>query len=123
VVTLDEDGAPHVTLAWVGLEGDELMMATLPDQRKLANMRRDPRVALSIETDVVNPHGLTEYLVLYGRARVEEGGAPEKLQELAHTYLGPGVRFPPFPDPPQGFVTRVTVERVGGIGPWAARPG
>ena len=48
VVTLDEDGRPQVTAAWVGLDGDEIVFATLPDQRKLRNLRRDPRIALSI---------------------------------------------------------------------------
>jgi PPOX class probable F420-dependent enzyme len=48
VVTLDEDGSPQVTAAWVGLEDDEIVIATIPDQRKLRNLRRDPRVALSI---------------------------------------------------------------------------
>lgn len=110
-----------MTLAWAGLDGEDIVMATLPDQRKLANMRRDPRVALSFETQRVNDFGLTEYLVVYGSASVTEGGAPELLQELAHTYLGPGVKFPPMPDPPPGFVTRVVVERVGGIGPWGRR--
>jgi hypothetical protein len=104
----------------VGLEGDEIVFATLPDQRKLADIRRDPRVAISIETSTVNDYGLTEYLVVYGSARVTEGGGPELLQRLAHTYLGPDVKFPPMPDPPPGFVTRVTVERLGGVGPWAA---
>jgi hypothetical protein len=63
--------------------------------------------------------GLREYLVIYGSGRVTEGGAPELLQRLAHTYLGPDVPFPPMPDPPPGYVTRVAVERVGGIGSWA----
>jgi PPOX class probable F420-dependent enzyme len=121
VVTLGPGGRPHVTLAWVGLEGDEIVFATLPDQRKLANIRSDPRVAISIETSKVNDYGLTEYLVVYGTGRVTEGGGPELLQRLAHTYLGPDVKFPPMPDPPPGFVTRVTVERLGGVGPWAAR--
>jgi PPOX class probable F420-dependent enzyme len=120
VVTLGPGGRPHVTLAWVGLEGDEIVFATLPDQRKLANIRSDPRVAISIETSKVNDYGLTEYLVVYGTGRVTEGGGPELLQRLAHTYLGPDVKFPPMPDPPPGFVTRVTVERLGGVGPWAA---
>ena len=119
VATIDRDGKPHVTLAWVGLEGDEIVLATLPDQRKLANMRRDPRVTISIETSNVNDFGLTEYLVVYGRARVTEGGGPELLQKLAHTYLGPDVKFPPMPDPPPGYVTRVKVERLAGVGPWA----
>jgi PPOX class probable F420-dependent enzyme len=118
VATVDADGKPQVTVAWAGLDGDEIVMATLPDQRKLHNMRRDPRVTLSFETERVNDWGLREYLVVYGRARITEGGAAELLQELAHTYLGPEVVFPGMPDPPPGFITHVTPERLGGVGPW-----
>ena len=57
LVTLNADGSPHVTVAWVGLEGDEIVIGTLPEQRKLANMRRDPRVAVVIQTRNVNSHG------------------------------------------------------------------
>ena len=119
LVTLDPDGGPQVTCAWIGVEEGEIVIATLPDQRKLRNIRRDPRVALSVETANLNPYGLNEYLVVYGRARITEGGAPELLQRLAHTYIGPGVKFPPMPDPPPGYVTRIGPERFGGIGPWA----
>jgi PPOX class probable F420-dependent enzyme len=122
VATIDEDGAPHVTLAWVGLDGDDVVIATLFDQRKLRNMRRDPRVTISIDTTEHDPaSGLDVYLVMYGRATVVPGGAPELLQELAYIYIGPGVKFPPFPDPPPGFVTHISVDKVGGIGPWATR--
>jgi PPOX class probable F420-dependent enzyme len=118
VVTIDPDGGPQVTAAWVGLDGDEIVLATLPDQRKLDNLRRDPRIALSIPSSTTNAWGLLEYLVVYGTARVTEGGAAEMLQRLAHTYLGPDAVFPNMPDPPPGFVTRITVERLGGVGPW-----
>ena len=118
VVTLRSDGSPHVSAAWVGLDGDELVLATLDDQHKLRNLRRDPRIAITLLSDRVNQWGLREYLVLEGLARVTEGGAPERLQELAHTYLGPEVVFPAMPHPPPGYVTRVSVERVSGIGPW-----
>ncbi|HEU5224859.1 MAG TPA: PPOX class F420-dependent oxidoreductase [Actinomycetota bacterium] len=118
VTTIDPDGRPQTTLAWVGLEGEEIVFATLPDQRKLRNLRRDPRITISIQTERVTPYGLHEYLVIYGTARVTDGGGPEVLQRLAHTYLGPDVTFPPMPDPPPGFVTRVRVDRLGGVGPW-----
>jgi PPOX class probable F420-dependent enzyme len=120
IVTLNDDGSPQVTAAWVGLDGDEIVLATLPDQRKLRNLRRDPRVAISVESSNVNAWGLREYLVVYGTARVTEGGAAEMLQELAHTYLGPDVMFPNMPDPPPGFVTRIMPERIGGVGPWVS---
>jgi PPOX class probable F420-dependent enzyme len=118
VVTLDVDGGPQVTAAWVGIDGDEIVFATLPDQRKLRNLRRDPRVALSVQSVNRNQWGLLEYLVIYGTARVTKGGGAELLQRLAHTYLGPEVVFPNMPDPPPGFVTRITPERIGGVGPW-----
>ena len=62
--------------------------------------------------------GLTEYLVIYGTARITEGGAAELLQRLAHTYLGPDVRFPPMDSPPPGFITHIAVNRISGVGPW-----
>jgi len=119
-VTLNPDGSPQVTVIWVGLDGDEIVAAHLPEHRKLRNIRRDSRVALSLEAGTVNSAGLAEYLVIYGTARVTEGGAPELLQRLAHTYLGPDVRFPPMDDPPSGYITHITVDRVAGVGPWAA---
>ena len=121
VVTLNADGSPHVTIAWAGLDGEEIVMATMVNQRKLSNVRRDPRICLSFQTDKSNEMGLREYLVVYGTARLTEGGAADLLQHLAHTYLGPGVKFPPFDDPPPGFVTHVTVDRIGGVGRWTER--
>ena len=118
VVTLDPDGSPHLSAAWVGVEDGEIVFATLPDQRKLRNLRRDPRIALMVQSERVNEWGLREYLVIHGTARVTEGGAPELLQRLAWTYLGPDVVFPKMPNPPPGYVTRVRIERVSGIGPW-----
>lgn len=53
VATLDPDGTPYVTLAWAGLDGDEVVFATFfgTDQRKLRNIRRDPRVTLSFQAN------------------------------------------------------------------------
>lgn len=118
VATLDADGSPHLSAAWVGIEDGEIVFGTLDDQRKLSNLRRDPRVALTVQSDHVNEWGLREYLVVNGVARITEGGAAELLQRLARTYLGPDVVFPAMPNPPPGFVTRIRVERVSGIGPW-----
>jgi PPOX class probable F420-dependent enzyme len=120
LVTVDADGSAQVTCVWVAVEGDELLTAHLnPRQRKLQNVRRDPRVALSFEGTEIQPPGLRQYMVVHGRATIEEGGAPELLQELARVYLGPEVRFPPMDDPPSGVRLRIAVERVSGIGPWA----
>jgi len=118
VVTIDPDGAPQVSCVWVGTDGDEVVFAALGPFRKLRNLGRDPRIALSVESDRLNDQGMREYLVLQGTARVEPGGAPELMQELARVYLGPDVRFPPMDDPPPGSIVRITVDKITGVGPW-----
>jgi PPOX class probable F420-dependent enzyme len=118
VATLNDDGPPHLSSAWVGVEHGEIVFGTLDDQRKLRNLRRDPRIALTVQSDRINAWGLREYLVIDGTARVTEGGAPELLQRLARIYIGPDAVFPAMPDPPPGFVTRVRIGRISGIGPW-----
>jgi PPOX class probable F420-dependent enzyme len=120
LVTRGRGGAPQITCVWVGVDGDDLLTAHLnPNQRKVRNVRDDPRVSISFEGSEIRPPGMREYVVVHGRATVEEGGAPELLQELAHVYLGPDVKFPPMDDPPPGVRLRIAVDRVGGIGPWA----
>jgi PPOX class probable F420-dependent enzyme len=118
VVTLGAGAEPHISLAWVGEEDGELVLGTLNDQPKLRNLRADPRIAMSFEAPGKNSIGLNHYLVVRGHARITQGGAPELLQRLAEVYIGPGVRFPPMPQPPAGFVVRMTVERISGSGPW-----
>ena len=120
LVTIGSHGRPQVTCVWVAVDGDDLLTAHLnPGQRKLENIRRDPRVVVSFEGTEIHPPGLREYLVVHGTAAIEEGGAPELLQELAHVYLGPDVKFPPMDDPPPGVRIRIAPERLGGVGPWA----
>ena len=118
LVTLNPDGSPQISVVWVGLDGDDIVLAHLGAGRKIRNLRRDPRVSLSMATGGRNDAGLDHYLIVHGRATLVEGGGPELLQRLAHVYLGPGVKFPPWDDPPPGVVVRITPERIGGVGPW-----
>jgi PPOX class probable F420-dependent enzyme len=121
VVTLDPDGTPHVTLAWAGLDGDELVMATFfnLEQRKLANLRRDPRVVVSFQAKENPSQRLWPYAVVQGRVdRVTEGGALDVMDRLSEYYIGPGQQYP-MREVPAGVVVHVTVDRVYGQGPWA----
>ena len=118
LATLNPDGSPHLSMAWVGIEDGEVVIGSITEQRKLRNIRRDPRVSLSIQTDQTNEAGLLEYLVIAGTARTTEGGGAELLQRLAQTYLGAHVVFPAMPDPPPGVVTRIQIDQISGIGPW-----
>ena len=119
LVTLNPDGSPQVTIVWIGIEDADIVSGHLFRHRKVENILRDPRVALSLEAPGANAIGMRNYAVVYGQARITEGGAPELLQRLAYTYVGPGVTFPPMPEPPPGYITRIRVERITGQGSWA----
>ncbi|MGZ8515232.1 MAG: pyridoxamine 5'-phosphate oxidase family protein, partial [Candidatus Limnocylindrales bacterium] len=43
IATINADGSLHLSAAWIGIEDGEIVFGTLPDQRKLRNLRRDPR--------------------------------------------------------------------------------
>jgi PPOX class probable F420-dependent enzyme len=121
LTTLNSTGGPQVTVVWVGIENEEFVIGHLATHQKVKNIRRDPRVALSMLSDTTNAQGLREYLVVYGNARVTEGGAVALLQRLGPLYLGPKADYPPasMRDIP-GYITRITPARFAGIGPWAA---
>ena len=70
MTTLNSTGGPQVTVVWVGIEGEDFVIGHLhlPTYQKVKNIRRDPRVALSMLSDAANTQGLREYLVVYGNA-------------------------------------------------------
>jgi PPOX class probable F420-dependent enzyme len=118
LITLNPDGSPQVSLVWVAVQstpdGDELVSAHLSEYQKTRNIRRDPRVALTIVSKD-HPGQQTPYLSIVGTARIVEGGAPELLTELAEAMLGSSEHFPP-PNSPAGLLTRIRIDKVGGYG-------
>jgi len=122
LVTINADGSPQVSVVWVALQstpdGDELVSAHLSEYQKTRNVRREPRVAATIIAPP-SPGQQTQYLSILGTARIVEGGAPELLTELAEVMLGSSEHFPP-PNSPAGLLTRIRIEKVGGLGPWVS---
>ena len=123
LVTLNPDGSPQVSVVWVALQstpdGDELVSAHLSEHKKVRNVRNDPRVAVTIVSLEMLGLGNRPYLSIYGTARIVEGGAPELLKELNPILGDPDTKFPPDGAPP-GFLTRIRIDKVGGIGPWGS---
>jgi PPOX class probable F420-dependent enzyme len=123
LVTLNPDGSPQVSVVWVALrstpDGDELVSAHLAEHKKVRNIRRDARVAVTIVSLAGAVQGMRPYLSIDGTARIVEGGAPELLKELNPILGDPNMKFPPDNAPP-GYLTRISIDKVGGIGPWAS---
>jgi PPOX class probable F420-dependent enzyme len=63
IATVLPDGAPHSVPVWIGTEGEHVAILTGPGSRKARNLRRDPRVAISL-TPADNPY---QPVILRGR--------------------------------------------------------
>jgi len=118
--TISADGSPQVAVIWIGLDGDDLVSGHMAWQAKLRNIERDPRVVLSFDTPRTPGVFLNEYAMLKARATIEPSDdAWDLLNRLAKVYMAPDAEFPAPKRP--GYVLRYSVERIGGVGPWASR--
>ncbi len=113
VATLMSDGAPHVSPIWIEEDGGLVIFNTAEGRLKPHNLRRDPRVAISI----VNPEHPYEHLLIRGRVieMIHEGG-DENVDALAERYLG--VDGYPWRRPgEQRVIVKVEPERVRHVNP------
>lgn len=120
--TINADGSPQVSVVWLGIDGEDLLTSHMRrEQLKLRNIARDPRVVLSFDAPRTPGEFLAQHAVLRARASIEgpTEEAWELLNRLAKVYVAPDTEFPA----PRGagYLVRYTVERVGGVGPWAQR--
>jgi PPOX class probable F420-dependent enzyme len=85
VGTLRKDGSPTVTPTWVDVDGDVVVINTADGRAWPANVRRDPRVNLT----VMNQENPYEFVSIKARM-IEETteGADEHIDRMAMKYLG-----------------------------------
>ncbi|MFC9281703.1 PPOX class F420-dependent oxidoreductase [Streptomyces collinus] len=84
--TVNPDGSPQTSVVWVGRDGDDLLVSTAAGRRKEKNVRREPRVSLTVY-DVADP---LRYVEVRGVATVAEDIGREVAVGLAEQYEGPG---------------------------------
>jgi len=118
LTTINADGSPQVTVIWIGLDGEDVVSGHMSRHLKLRNAERDPRVVLSFTAPHVAGVFLNPYAVLRATATVTPGGAWDLLNRLAKVYVSPDAEFPA--PKGEGFIMRYSIERVGGVGPWAS---
>ena len=104
LATVLPDGSPHTVPLWVDTRGDQVVFLTGPSSRKARNLRRDPRVALSL-TAADNPF---EPIVIRGRVVewLEGDEAWEIVDRIAAKYIGG-----PYPRDEERVVAVVEPER------------
>ena len=112
IITFNADGKPQVTMVWIDTEGDEVLFNTAEGRLKPKNLRRDPRVIISVQ-DRNDPQS---YMVFHGKANVTEAGADPHIDKLAKRFLGAD-KYPFRRPGEKRLVVRVKVDRIGGYGP------
>ncbi len=84
LATVMNDGGPHVTPVWFDLEDGKIRINSAKGRVKDRNMRKNPKVALSI-LDPKNPY---RYLAIRGKVtEITEEGAEEHIDRLAKKYM------------------------------------
>src|SRR5215210_3028678 len=86
LATVMPDGSPQVSPVWVDVEGDFVLVNTATGRVKERNMRREPRVAISI-ADTDNQY---EKVDIRGRVAewVEGDVAVDHIDKMAQKYMG-----------------------------------
>ncbi|MEV7318633.1 PPOX class F420-dependent oxidoreductase [Streptomyces sp. NPDC093970] len=84
VATLGPDGAPQNSVVWIKREGDAVLFSSTDGRQKVRNLRRDPRVSLTV-FDLADPYRSAE---IRGTAEILADEAKRLPFELSHKYLG-----------------------------------
>ena len=119
VVTFNAQSKPELMMVRMDVEGDELLLNTAERRRKPDNIRRDPRVIVSVQ-DRNHPQA---YAVFHGRGRVTAAGADAHIDKLAKRFLGLD-KYPHDVHREQLYrrptekrlIVRIEVDRISGMG-------
>jgi PPOX class probable F420-dependent enzyme len=122
IITLNPDGTPQVSVVWCGVRGERVLFCTRSDTAKVRNLRREPRVVLSVEDEARNAAGTQQHLVIHGRAEVLGPADPALCDELCRIYVGRADHALNLRDAPDAVTVAVEVLRIGGNGPWVLSP-
>lgn len=108
IATTNPDGSPQLTQTWVDTDGEHIIINTVRGFRKLKNVQRDPRVAVS----VLDPEDPSSYYSVNGTVvDIDESKGQESIDRLAQKYTGGPYRS--FTGRPQvRVVLTIRVDRV-----------
>jgi PPOX class probable F420-dependent enzyme len=108
LATVNPDGSPQTSVMWVGRDGNDLLFSTVAGRVKHRNMRRDPRVSVTV-IDSADPEN---YVELRGRVSMTPDVGRALDTQLSWKYDGKD----PGEDRPGAVrvVVRMAVEKAAG---------
>jgi PPOX class probable F420-dependent enzyme len=106
VATLEPDGRPHLSVVWIGRDGDHMLFSTIQGRRKTLNLQRDPRITVLVYPKD-DPYS---YLEVRGTAELEDDPQKAYIEEMSQKYLGKA--YPWHSDDERRVVVRVRADKV-----------
>ncbi len=112
LATVMPDGSPQVTPVWVDYDGEHVLVNTAEGRQKPRNLRRDPRVALS----VVDQGNAYAWVAIRGRVvELTHENADEHIDRLSKKYLGRD-SYPARKAGEQRVIVKIEPEHVASMG-------
>jgi PPOX class probable F420-dependent enzyme len=108
IATINPDGSPQTSVVWVTRDGDDLLFSTVIGRRKERNLRRDPRVSVTI-FDQQQPYS---YIEVRGSVTLDPQGGRELIDALSNKYVGKD--YDVEPEGNVRVVIRLTPQKVTG---------
>lgn len=112
VITYSPKGKAQVTMVWMDVDGDTVLVNTAAGRLKVRNIENDPRIQVSIH----NKEDPQSYVLVVGKGTLSYDGAEENIDKLAKRFMG----FDKYPWRQPGekrVLIRIEVERLGGVAP------
>ena len=84
LATINRDGSPQVSVVWIDYNDNHILINTAKNRIKTNNMKRDPRVSISV-TDAKNPYYQITFKGIV--KNISESNADDHIHSLAKKYL------------------------------------
>jgi PPOX class probable F420-dependent enzyme len=84
VATIEPDGQPHLSVVWVGRDGDDVLFSTLRGRRKTNNLERDGRATVLVYPKD-DPY---TYLEIRGTVTLVDDPDAALIDAMSHKYAG-----------------------------------
>ena len=112
VITFDGKGRPQVTMVWADADDGDLLFNTAEGRLKTQNLRRNPRVIVSVQ----NRNDPQSYLVVHGTASLSDAGADAHIDKLTKRFIGQD-KYPYRQPGEKRVIVRVKPDRIAGFAP------
>jgi PPOX class probable F420-dependent enzyme len=112
VVTINKDGSPQVSPVWMDFDGTHVVINSEQTRRKVRNMKRDPRVSVSVQ----DPANAYHYIEIRGRVvEITPQGGFEHIDKMAKKYTGAD-KYPGNQPGDVRVIIKIEPEHVTGMG-------